>query len=310
MDLSIRNRYDVFAVVFVIAFGAFMALTFSKNLTSLIDAMENPQSNLDYKEARKGIHDPSLIAFRGFEHNGDPVNLTTYCECRYRRTRDASFERPCLSISFVIKTSMVGFGNKTNRNYNEHFYEVPINWELGEHLKLTCDHPDLKNFIIATSPFGAPFSRLMEAFGFGMEYVQNFYAKYFEIRPLYLNPSGYYNNILLSKKIFLSVGEKDFNETNTYMTLVSSRTESYSENHTEFTVGWPSDRFLIVKSVKVAEAFDVVSFIAGPLLLSERMFTLFFKIKQKGQRIDRKASQRSGSAASTPSGPPIRDVKI
>ena len=267
--------------------------------------MENPQSALLYKRAPGGVHDASLIAFRGFHPNtGDPVDLEEFCTCEYVRLQQSDHSRPCLQMHAKILTNLVGFGNLSKKNYSDHFYEVPMHWKLGEHLKLSCQHPTLDGFSIAASPFGAPFRRLEEAFAIGMDYVNQFYAKHFESRPLYLNPSGYYNNILLSKKIFLGVSETNINEINTYMTLVSFRTKTASTNYTEFTVAWLSDRYLVVKSVNTAKAFDVVSFIAGPLLLSERMYSLFFKIKKKGHEIDRKACQRQASF-STSSGPNI-----
>ncbi len=278
------NRWDVATVAFALGFSSFLINLVIQDMIALIRLIRENQSQLNYKTAMGGIHDPALISFRGFKLGGLSVKVENYCNCSIKRMTDPTYNEYCLNMTDIpIYNNMVGIGSNVRQNYTDNFYEVPGNRAVGEYLLYECYHPGERGLSIASSPFGAGMKRLMEAAMHpDPNYINNFYQKHFINRPLPYNPTGYYNTLLLDKTIYLGLKEVP-NEVNTRIHLQSSRTRQASEDYTEFKVAWATDVYLVVQEVSLGNVMLFFTLVATPSLLMERLITLTLKLKRKGE---------------------------
>ncbi len=270
-------------MLFAVGFTSFLINLVVQDILGLVATLSENQSQLDYKQAPGGVHDPALISFRGFKLGGVSVPLQSYCNCSIRQLSDESYLGHCLGMPAPIYTNMVGIGNISRKDFWDNFFEVPGDRARGEYLLYECVHPGEDGLSIASSPFGAGFARLMEAAMHpDPNYINNFYEQHFIRRPLPYNPTGYYNTLLLEKTIYLAIDEVP-SEVNTVITLQSSRTKQDSPDYTQFKVAWASDTYLVVQEVKIGGVMLFFTLIAVPSLLVERLITITNKLRRRGE---------------------------
>ena len=216
----------------------------------------------------------------GFFDNGtrtkEMFSISTYCDCKIT---NGSFNRPCFKSPFSQSglNKFLTYGHVTflsDKLYLDVF-ALDLKWRLKQMLVIDCNHFDHISPAFGYMFIAASIQKFLSISAEHPNALVEHFSEHLSDHDYNLLPSGSLNKLLITKRVFQQFGEI-MDEKNTKFDVHVSHTGSMNSTYTQFTIGWMSREYLMVKEEKVKMWRKLGVFIVTAILSLER-FIAFSK---------------------------------
>ena len=263
------------AKLLVVFFASLLVLLLVYEILTLSESVTQTLSSVEFNQVENGLYERSVFGISAkIVETSQPVFLENDCTCtvELHQAKDHSKHCKIWSAPFPSDPNYVSEALLTKTPFlSVSSIEGPVNFKMGELLRITCLTEQRANFGIMSLPMTLEY--MLNVMSDPTKAVE-FFDKYFKTRPQRILSGG--------QNILMKLRSMHFQDLNGHVGIEGrhiyshiTTTSTGNDSLTEFVVTWQSPVYVLVKRFKLGNYLQIAKLLATFLLSVELLFAMY-----------------------------------